>query len=72
MCIVKIFLIYYNLKGVASMDYTNFRMSEKQVQEFAKAIFADIESYVETHRQEYEKFLQSERNLDMKEEQQSQ
>lgn len=54
------------------MDYTNFRMSEKQVQEFAKAIFADIESYVETHREEYEKFLQSERNLDIKEEQQSQ
>ena len=54
------------------MDYTNFRMSAKQVQEFAKAIFVDIESYVETHREEYEKFLQSERNLDMKEEQQSQ
>ncbi len=54
------------------MDYTNFRMSEKQVQAFAKAIFADIDSYVDTHREEYEKFLQNEKNLDTQEEQQSQ
>ncbi|WP_293969622.1 hypothetical protein [uncultured Ruminococcus sp.] len=54
------------------MDFTEFNIGKKQAEEFAKAIFADIESYVETHRQEYEKFLQSERNLDMKEEQQSQ
>lgn len=50
------------------MKDTNFRMSEKQVQEFAKSIFADIESYIETHQEEYEKFLQSEKNLDVQEE----
>ena len=51
------------------MDYSNFRMSEKQVQEFAKAVFADIAAYVEEHQKEYEEFLKSEKGLDMKDEQ---
>lgn len=49
---------------MAILDYTNFKMSEKQVQEFAKFIFADIKSYVENNIEEYEKFLQNENNLD--------
>lgn len=32
------------------MDFTEFNIGKKQAEEFAKAIFADIESYVETHQ----------------------
>lgn len=46
-------------------------MSEKQVQEFAKSIFADIAAYIEEHKKEYEEFLKSEKCLDMKDEQKS-
>lgn len=53
------------------MDFSNFKMSDKQVREFAKAIFADIESYVETHQEEYEEFLKSEKSLDIQDKQKS-
>ena len=46
-------------------------MSNKQVNEFAKAIFADIAAYIEEHQKEYEEFLKSEKNIDMKDEQKS-
>lgn len=51
----------------SNMDYSNFNISQKQAKDFAKAIFADILIYVETHRKEYEMFLQDEYNLDIQE-----
>lgn len=66
---VKMILLYHNLQEAANnMDYSNFKMSKKQIQEFARTIFADIESYIETHREEYERFLKSEKSLDIQEE----
>ncbi len=53
------------------MDFSNFKMSDKQVREFAKSIFADIASYVETHQEEYEEFLKNEKSLDIQDEQKS-
>lgn len=53
------------------MDFSNFKMSDKQVREFAKAIFADIAAYIEEHQKEYEEFLKSEKSIDMKDEQKS-
>lgn len=50
------------------MDYSNFVISDKQAKEFAKAIFADIQSYIETHQEEYEVFLQSEKSLGLQDE----
>ncbi len=35
-------------------------LSQKQAHEFAKAIFADIATYIETHQKEYEEFLNTE------------
>lgn len=35
-------------------------ISQKQAHEFAKAIFADINAYIESHRVEYEAFLKDE------------
>lgn len=35
-------------------------MSQKQATQFAAAIFADIEAYIENHRAEYEAFLKEE------------
>lgn len=51
------------------MNYFSFNISQKQAQDFAKAIFADILIYVETHQKEYEMFLQNENNLDIQEKQ---
>ncbi len=48
------------------MDYSNFKMSNKQVEEFAKAIFADIATYIETHQKEYDEFLKNEQSLELK------
>lgn len=39
------------------MDFTEFNIGKKQAEEFAKAIFADIETYVNEHLEEYEEFL---------------
>lgn len=44
------------------MDYSSFKMSNKQVEEFARAIFADIETYVKAHKKEYEEFLKTEKS----------
>ena len=35
-------------------------ISQAQAQDFAHAIFADIDAYVEAHRDEYEEFLRLE------------
>ncbi len=35
-------------------------ISQKQAHEFAKAIFADINAYIESHQAEYEAFLKDE------------
>ncbi len=35
-------------------------MSQKQAQEFARAIFADIDAYVQTHQEEFRAFLAEE------------
>lgn len=32
-------------------------ISQKQAQAFARAIYANIDAYIEAHREEYEKFL---------------
>lgn len=42
------------------MDYSDFKISSKQAKEFAIAIFADIEAYVNEHLEEYEEFLKNE------------
>lgn len=39
------------------MDYDEFYISKSQAKEFAKAIFADIEDYVNEHLEEYQQFL---------------
>lgn len=39
------------------MDFTEFNIGKNQAEEFAKAIFADIEAYVNEHLEEYEEFL---------------
>lgn len=39
------------------MVYDEFYISKSQAQEFAKAIFADIEDYVNKHLEEYQQFL---------------
>lgn len=36
------------------------RISQAQAQDFAHAIFADIDAYVDAHREEYEEFLRLE------------
>ena len=36
------------------------KMSQKQAYTFAASIFADIEKYVEEHRDEFEEFLKQE------------
>lgn len=36
------------------------KIGKIQAQEFAKAIFADIDVYVQTHQEEFEKFLEEE------------
>jgi len=38
-----------------------FIISQKQAHAFAVAVFADIRAYCETHQDEFEKFLKSER-----------
>lgn len=53
------------------MDYSNFKMSDKQIKEFARTIFADIATYIEAHQKEYEEFLRNEKSLDMQDEQRS-
>lgn len=42
------------------MDFTEFNIGKKQAEEFAKAIFADIENYVNEHLEEFEEFLANE------------
>lgn len=56
-------------RRAADMDFSSFKMSDKQVLEFAKSIFADIESYVETHQEEYKKFLKKEKSLNIQDKQ---
>lgn len=41
---------------------TDIVISQKQAQEFAKVIYADIEDYVRSHQQEFEEFLAEQRN----------
>ena len=43
----------------------NLIISDKQAYEFAKAIFADIEIYIENHKEEYELFLKEEKNAQL-------
>lgn len=38
------------------MDFEEFNIGKKQAEEFAKAIFADIEDYVNEHLEEFEEF----------------
>lgn len=42
------------------MDWADYRMSQKQIHEFATAIFSDIDAYVQAHQEEFEKFLREE------------
>lgn len=42
------------------MDFEEFNIGKKQAEEFAKAIFADIEDYVNEHLEEFEEFCQKE------------
>ena len=39
------------------MDFAEFNIGKKQAEEIAKAIFADIETYVNEHLDEFEEFL---------------
>ena len=41
-----------------------FHMNQTQARMFAKAIFADIEDYVEKHKKEYENFLREEQQFE--------
>ena len=41
----------------ANMDFKDFNIGKAQAQEFAKAIFADIEAFVNEHLEKYEDFL---------------
>ena len=38
------------------MDFHEDKIGKKQAEEFAKAIFADIETYVNEHLEEFEEF----------------
>lgn len=38
------------------MDFYEYKIGKKQAEEFAKAIFADIEDYVNEHLEEFEEF----------------
>lgn len=38
------------------MDFMEFNIGKNQAEEFAKAIFADIESFVNEHLEEFEEF----------------
>lgn len=42
------------------MSMKAVNISQKQANEFAKAILADINAYIESHREEYEAFLKEE------------
>lgn len=42
------------------MDFYEYKIGKKQAEEFAKAIFADIEDYVNEHPEEFEEFCQKE------------
>ena len=42
------------------MDFSEFNISKNQVEEFAKAIFADIEDYVNEHLEDFQEFIQNE------------
>lgn len=37
-------------------------LNKNQTQQFARAIFSEIEKYIAAHQTEYEEFLQSEAN----------
>ena len=41
---------------MANMDFHEYKIGKKQAEEFAKAIFADIETYVNEHLEEFEEF----------------
>lgn len=38
-------------------------ISQEQAREIARAIYADIGDYIETHREEFKQFLEQENNL---------
>jgi len=38
----------------------NVKINKKQAQKFARIIFADIEAYLQEHKEEYEAFLNEE------------
>ena len=42
------------------MSMKAVNISQKQANEFAKAILADINAYIESHQAEYEAFLKEE------------
>ncbi len=42
------------------MDFSDINISEKQARAIALTIFDDIDSFIESHRQEYEAFLKNE------------
>ncbi len=42
------------------MDFYEYKICKKQAEEFAKAIFANIESFVNEHLEEFEEFCQKE------------
>ena len=42
------------------MDFYEYKIGKKQAEEFAKAIFADIESFVDEHLEEFEEFCRKE------------
>lgn len=42
------------------MKSVNVNISQTQAKEFARAILADIDAYIESHRTEYEAFLKEE------------
>ena len=53
------------LGGEAKMAQEQFQISQSQSRIFARAIYADISAYVESHQVEYQEFLrQEERNSD--------
>lgn len=42
------------------MDFYEYKIGKKQAEEFAKAIFADIDDFINEHFEEYEEFLKAE------------
>lgn len=38
------------------MDFQEYKIGKKQAEEFAKAIFASIEGYINEHLEEFEEF----------------